>query len=41
MALTKLLLLNKADKDVIQKDYLDTDIQQNDVGMILLELFIP
>ena len=41
MALFELLSLNKAEKDAIQGGHLDTDARQNNVAMILLELFVP
>ncbi len=41
VALIGPLSLNKTDKDAIQGGYPDTDVQQNDVGMILLGLFVP
>lgn len=34
------LSLNKTDKNVIWRDYLDTNIWQNDISMILLGLFV-
>lgn len=40
MALFESLSFNKADKDAIQGGYLDIDVQQNDVGMILLGLLV-
>ena len=41
IALVRLLLINEAAKDTIQGGHLDTDARQNDVGMILIGLFIP
>lgn len=40
MALIRPLLLNKTEKNVIQRNHLDISIQKNDIDMILLRLFV-